>query len=125
MPRVHYTYSMFVDKIQPKGFLPHAKAAHACYYYAQLAHKNLLKAERGAIFEDESDPIVRLKDIAMSVATIYGLTSPAEFFNYMRNVRMQVTVAENGKWDKRVEDPFNYNRRNIAKEYNHADGQDS
>lgn len=89
---LHYDRPMFEDQMIPKGHLTMDIRSHACWYYACLAQKNLIRVGDGpesqiitydaennekAVYENRN-----FKNIARSVATIYGLESPDEFLRF-------------------------------------------
>lgn len=96
--KLNYDRPFFEDQVMPKGELSLDMRAHACWYYAMLATKNMMRVGRGAedqiitydalnneraVYEQK-----RYEEIAISVGIIYGY-SPDEFLAFEDMVRKE------------------------------------
>lgn len=94
-------YKIFADQIEPQGRLILDKRCHALWYYLVLCEKARLQVgdsiEDQIIYDDERWLDRNYEQIARTVATLYGLESPSDYWNYWPLVlqeaaRLGVTV---------------------------------
>lgn len=90
-PHIAYEWPLFEDSLEPTGYLPLDKRAHACLYYLKLAMRSKLAVGRGPESQiitytaGQAAPLwmdLEYENIARSVAIIYGLESPEEFLRF-------------------------------------------
>lgn len=91
--------------VQNGGLLPDRPAAHACWYYCQLAHKHLTRVEEGGIYVGDADTVNSLHAIAKGVAAFYNLDSPAEFLKHMGDCALEALRC-GYEWNSEIEEPL-------------------
>jgi hypothetical protein len=88
-----YEFPIFVDQIEPEGFLNNEAGSHACWYYFCLAMANKQQVGDGPktqiILEGELWQSTRYENIARGVAAMYGMESPSEFLKFMDLVKKE------------------------------------
>lgn len=88
------------------GKLPENDGAHACWYYARLASRQLEKMDDGRVFEDDPLVTAKLEKLAWAVSKLYSLKDPGEFFRFIKVVKSEAKRCML-PWDTRLEFPFN------------------
>lgn len=96
--KLNYNRPFFEDQVMPKGELTLDMACHACWYYAMLATKNMMRVGRGPedqiiTYDAENNERAQFENknyvaIAKSVGIIYGI-SPEEFLRFEDRVRKE------------------------------------
>lgn len=90
------------------GLLPDFEmGAHACWYYARCAHKNLSTVDEGAWYEGERDHVDSLNNLAVAIARQYQLDSPEDFLKFMLVVQMEAARCDK-PWDNRIIEPWKH-----------------
>lgn len=96
--KLHYTRPFFEDQVMPKGHLTLDMRSHACWYYAMLATKNMMRVGRGAedqviTYDAENNENAvfmnkQYEQIAISVGILYGY-SPDDFLRFKDLVKRE------------------------------------
>ena len=81
---------VFANHTTPRGFLPMAMGAQACWYFYTLAHKMWQKTDQGTesqiIYEDEPWMSPKYEELKRTIAMVYGLESPSEMDKHWSSV---------------------------------------
>jgi len=101
---VVFTPFLFVEHVLPKGLLPNEIGAHACWYYAKCAHKNLEELEQGATYEGELDAQNHLPNLVRSISQLYAIQDPSDMLRFIPWCRAECQRLGYA-WNPAVENP--------------------
>ena len=122
--KLNFTAFIYESHLSPEGLLPRQKKieASACWHFCRLAHEILEKVPEQATYEGDLDQTVSLRRVAMSVATMYGITLDNMFafsdfchaeairLSYPWNPKLQSWLATGGRVDEITREPEALNK---------------